>query len=76
MTRLLYQGMLVGILITIFAESVHWFITPEAHTASSGRRIGVVIQMVVVLALAFIVWRRAKRDAMVLEMKLLTSESA
>ncbi len=76
MTRLIYQGILIGMLVTLFAESVHWFITPDSHTASNARRIGVIIQGVVVLAVAIIVWRKAKRDAMLLEMQLLTSKSS
>ena len=70
MKRLVYQGMLIGILITIVADSVHWFITPASQAASSGRRILVGVQIVVVGALAFWVWRRAKRDAELLQVML------
>ena len=71
MTRLIYHGILIGILVTIFADSVHWFITPNSHEASSGRRIAVLIQMVVVLAVAIVVWRKAKREAVLAEVDIL-----
>ncbi|HEY0673474.1 MAG TPA: hypothetical protein VGD27_14445 [Longimicrobiales bacterium] len=74
MTRLIYQGILIGVLITIFADSVHWFITANSQDASGARRIAVLVQMVVVAAIAFLVWRRAKRDAMLLEVKLLSDD--
>lgn len=74
MTRLIYQGILIGVLITIFADGVHWFITPNSHDASSARRIAVLVQMLVVAAIAFLVWRRAKRDAMLLEIKLVSDD--
>lgn len=74
MTRLIYQGILIGVLITIFADSVHWFITANSQDASGSRRIAMLVQMLVVAAIAFLVWRRAKKDAMLLEIKLLSDD--
>jgi hypothetical protein len=70
MKRLIYQGMLIGMLITIVADSIHWFITPASHQASGTRRIAVFIQIVVIGAIAFWVWRRAKKDAELLQVML------
>jgi hypothetical protein len=75
MTRLIYQGILIGILITMFAEGAHWFITADSAGASTGRRLGVLAQMIISAVLAFVVWRRAKRDALLLEIKLLSERS-
>ena len=72
MTRLIYHGVLIGILVTIFADSVHWFVTPNSHAASAGRRMLVLIQMVVVLVVAILVWRRAKREAVLAEVEILS----
>lgn len=72
MTRLINHGILIGILITIFADSVHWFLTPNSQAASAGRRILVLIQMAVVLVVAILVWRRAKREAVLAEVEILS----
>lgn len=69
MKRLIYQGMLIGILITIVADSIHWFIT-ASQDASSTRRLLVIGQIVVIGALAFWLWRRARKDAALLEVML------
>jgi hypothetical protein len=69
MKRLIFQGMLIGMLITIVADSIHWFIT-ASHQASGARRIAVAIQIVVIGAIAFWVWRRAKKDAELLQVML------
>ena len=70
MKRLIYQGMLIGMLITIVADSIHWFITPASQTASSTRRIAVLIQIIVIGTIAFLVWRRARKDAELLQVML------
>ena len=70
MKRLIYQGMLIGILITIVADSIHWFITHAANDTSSTRRIIVLVQIVVIGAFAFWLWRRARKDAALLEVML------
>lgn len=51
---------------------MHWFVTPNSHAASAGRRMLVLIQMVVVLVVAILVWRRAKREAVLAEVEILS----
>ena len=75
MTRLIYQGILIGILVTMFAEGAHWFILGDASAASSGRRLGVIAQIVITAVLAVIVWRRTRREAMLLEIKPLSEST-
>ena len=70
MKSLIYQGMLIGLLIAIVADSIHWFITPASDTASPTRRLLVGLQIVVIGAIAFWVWRRAKKDAELLQVML------
>lgn len=69
MKRLIYQGMLIGMLVTIVADSIHWFITASA-SAPSNRRLLVGAQIVVIGAVAFWLWRRARKDAELLQVML------
>ncbi len=74
MRRLIYQGILIGVLLAIFMDAAHWLIAAPAD-ASTGHRIAVIIQMVVVVIAAVVVWRKAKRDAVLLEVELLSRRS-
>jgi hypothetical protein len=69
MKRLIYQGMLIGILVTIVADSIHWMVT-ASQAASSGRRLLVIAQIIVIGGLALWLWRRARKDAALLEIML------
>lgn len=69
MKRLIYQGMLIGILLTIVADSILWFISGSSE-ATSARRFIVIGQIVVISAVAWWLWRRARRDAALLEVML------
>lgn len=69
MKRLIYQGMLIGILVTIVADSIHWMIT-AAHAASSDRRLFVLAQIIVIGGLAIWLWLRARKEAGLLEVML------
>jgi hypothetical protein len=42
------DGVLAGLLLSLGAQAIHWFITPMAHPdASTARELGVVIQAAV-----------------------------
>jgi hypothetical protein len=69
MKRLIYQGMLIGILITIVADSIHWFLT-ASQDATSTRRTVVIGQIIVVGLIALWLYRRARKDAALLEVML------
>ncbi|MGH7576541.1 MAG: hypothetical protein ACREM1_15625 [Longimicrobiales bacterium] len=52
-------GVLVGMLLMVSANGLHWFITPADLEASTIRKVAVVAQVLVAAALALWVWRRA-----------------
>ena len=57
------RGVLAGVLLSVGASAMHWFITPAAHPdASTARHVGVIAEALIGFGgCAWPIWRNRQR---------------